>query len=404
MNLEELNNQYKRLKQNFKKLNDDLKAAEKRLNELAGDRKIADATLELAKRNKNNAQVRKARADISKIETEVNKIKAETEVNKAELKDVSERINEKIRQVREDSTLKVDMDKAISKKSQEKSAEKKKELEKLEEKKEKLNEQKTKVEALKSLADKRATAEYLEKTVMADQEVKALKKELESLKEEDSANPGLMKWKDPRRASEIISVLLPKADKELKKHKESLMGVISRENLSLTERDVQELLLDKAVFDKRTGKLDFDKTFKKQLSSINSQLTSTDKMIEKTNKRIAGLSAAHTKADEITNALDTVDEPKWWQFATRFKNWNERRKAKKLEKEKQRLREAGFDVEESSSEENGSGEIGELSNEFKESLKFEIVKDAVQAGMEEYAKQAEQERTDEQSENDGERG
>lgn len=388
MDLEELNQQYVLLKKNLESTRIELEDAEKKVTLFESYKETAQAALKAAKVVGDTNAQQQAQQDIQKAEAQLKPIQKEVEAKRTQLKYLSEQINEKVNAVRAMPEVKADLDKAISKRAERQAVKKEKEIKELEDKSKKLDEQQAKIEALQELAKGEHTSNFMIGMVAADQELKALKAELKGL-EIPPAN-----YSDPARAAEIQNKLIPAAEKKFAVNKKPLMAVIQKKKINLTEKDLKDMLLDKAVLDKN-GKVDFSKTFGKQLNDIKTQKMVINRQLKSKNKQLMQFRTSHEVAKtEIANretALTEANKPKWWQFATRLKNWREDRKIKKEEKEKEKLKAAGFDVEEeqqqTEKQEGNSREEHNSRNEFTQTLKYDIVRDTMQTVMREYAKQ-----------------
>lgn len=408
MNLEELNQQYLMLKGNLTTMRANLKAAEQEVTQLISDKRIKEGELEAAKRAGDQPTQQQCHADLQKINTAIKRKQTEVEGIKGNLKYLSEQINEKVKAVRAMPEVKKDLDIAIKKNAERQAVKKQKEIQELEKKDKKLDEQKAKIEALQELAKGEHTSNFMTGMVIANQQLCALRNELKGL--EQTAGNGLITYSDPQRAAEIKNKLIPEAKKKMDANRNPLMEVIKKRKIQLTEKDLDEMLLDKAVLDK-SGKVDFNKTFKTQLSEVDKQKSAIGKQIRMNTKQLNQFRTAHEIANiEINNqqtALAKAEQPKWWQFATRFRNWIENRRERQAEKEKEKLREAGFDVEdeqEHPAPEQANNEERESSSrsEFTQTLKYEIVRDSMRTVMKEYAKQQEQQSNREENNSDRE--
>ena len=413
MNLEELNQQYLMLKGNLTTMRANLKAAEQEVTQLISDKKIKEGELESAKQAGDQPAQQQCHADLQKINAAIKRKQTEVEGIKGNLKYLKEQIDEKVNAVRAMPEVKKDLDIAIKKNAERQAVKKVKEVRELSNQRRKLDEQKSKIEAIQALSKGEHTSNFMIGMVAADQQLKTLREELKNL--EQTAADGTITYSDPARATEIKNKLIPAAEKKMDANKKPLMAAIKKRKLNLTEKDIQDILLDKAELDKN-GKVNFNKTFKKQLTDIEKQKMAIDKQIKADYKKFTEFKAINQIADIELNeqqaepqqtALATTQQPKWWQFATRFRNWMENRRERQAEKEKEKLREAGFDVEDEQEQpapEQANNEERESSSrsEFTQTLKYEIVRDSMRTVMKEYAKQQEQQSNREENNSDRE--
>ena len=404
MNLEELNQQYLMLKGNLTTMRANLKAAEQEVTQLISDKRIKEGELEAAKRAGDKDKQQECSKKIQQIDAAIKKEQAKAETLKGNMKYLKEQIDEKVNAVKAMPEVKKDLDIAIRKNAERQAVKKQKEIKDLEDKDKKLDEQKAKLEALQELAKGDHTSNFMRGMVAANQELIALGNELNSLKQ-PSAN-GLITYSDPKRASEIMNKLIPEAKKKMDANKKPLLAVIEKRKLKLTEKDLQDMLLDKAVLGK-DGKVDLNQTFKKQVVDVDKQKQAITKQLEKNKKQLHKFNVAHDIAETSLShqtSLAPTDKPKWWNLVARFKNWNENRKLKKAEREREELREAGYDVDEPQPAEGNNSERESNSREdFTHTLKYEIVRDTMKNVMKEYSKQQEQqqEQPTQQQEDEG---
>lgn len=399
MNLEDLNRQYLLFKRLLESTKNELTRDETIAARLAGDKKIIEGEIETAKRYGDTAREEQLKKDLQKVISDLQKVKNSMDRKRADLKDLSAQINERVNACRENPEVQEYLNQAISKSTQRQIAKKEKEIKEKENQKAKLDEQKEKLDAIKQLANGGHTSNFLIGMVAADQEIKKIKAEIESLK--DPHDPD--KFLDPSKVASL-KAKLPALNKKFDQNKASLMGVIKKRKIKLTEKDIKDMLLDKAVLDKN-GKISFSKTLNPQVAEINKKQLALEKEIEKGKKTLSVLSTVHDKTQksgEEQEQEEPEDKPKPWQLVKRFKNWLARKKQAKLADE----------FEHDDEEEAPAGpaedetEREESANEFKKSLKYAIIGETVKQAQREAMKQAKREinsrPSDEQPEQDDE--
>ena len=161
-------------------------------------------------------------------------------------------------------------------------------------------------------------------------------------------------YRNQARVDDIINNLIPAAQTKVSTNKSNLMGYITRKNLDIKESDIDEIYTHGLVM--VGGKLDINATLNKSKSAIDRELKGKDKSIKDYSKALEKHERRHVPP---MPAQAPEPEPKWWQFRKRFQNWNEKRKQARLP-----LPASAPTVE-------------AKNNPFKDSMKYDIVKDLV---------------------------
>ena len=372
MSLENINNEYLKLKSQIEKTKKEVEALEQKTNDLADDKILWRAQLIEAQRKGSKADEEVARKEIEKIDGEIKKVEDEVTAKKEDMVTAQSRIEMKIISLKKDSP---DMQKHINSvlktKYSRKLAKEEKELAELEGKRDRL------LELLQLISDHPSLKNNLNGILTATNEIKKLNNELESLTEIQP--DGSVKFKDPTRCNEIKNTLIPQAEAKLSKNKTPLMEYINKNNLNIKEEDIDEVA-NNGVLDSK-GNVDLNATMNKRLSVLNKQIRGKNKSIA--NYQIFlenSLQEYNDIKHEETQAMINVnseDKPRWWHFIKRIKNWNENRKMKKEEqKADHSVEQADFHKSEE--------------NPFKDSLKYEIVKEMVDRIEKEEMKAAKQ--------------
>ena len=230
MNLEELNQQYLMLKGNLTTMRANLKAAEQEVTQLISDKKIKEGELESAKQAGDQPAQQQCHADLQKINAAIKRKQTEVEGIKGNLKYLKEQIDEKVNAVRAMPEVKKDLDIAIKKNAERQAVKKVKEVRELSNQIRKLDEQKSKIEAIQALSKGEHTSNFMIGMVAADQQLKTLREELKNL--EQTAADGTITYSDPARATEIKNKLIPAAEKKMDANKKPLMAAIKKRKLN----------------------------------------------------------------------------------------------------------------------------------------------------------------------------
>ena len=369
MDLAKINKEYTKLKNDLDKMEKEIEALDKRANDLADDKILAKGYLIQAQRMGSKADENKAKADIKKIDDELKSIAEDAANKKEEVKKLKDKIEEKVKEIKEDPKMKKHLGIVLAKQYSRK-------LSNLEKEKEELNQKKEKLTELNDLVEKHPTlGNNLIGVIGSVNKIKELEKELQDMTIEKA--PGVIDYKDPARADEILNTLIPQYKAKLDANKSNLMSYISRNNLKITEQDISEIA-ENGVIDGK-GNVDLKATMSKNMASVNRQVKGLDKSIANYKSAYNSLDAEYRQAIPLQRqqpqgqpsqgqpaqgqpSQDGEEKPKWYQFIKRFKNWNEKRKQKALP--------------DGSTAPSSSAKAKE-DNEFRDSLKYEIVSDLV---------------------------
>lgn len=364
MDLAKINKEYTKLKNDLDKMEKEIEALDKRANDLADDKTLIKGRLIVAQRLGDKAEESKAKADIKKIDDELKSIAEDATNKKEEVKKIKDKIEEKVKEIKEDPKMKKHLGIVFAKQYSRKLSNLEKEKEEASQKKERLTE-------LDDLVKKHPTlANNLTGIIGCANKIKKLEKELKDMTIEKA--PGVIDYKDPARAQEIQNTLIPQYNAKLDANKSNLMSYISRNNLKITEQDISEIA-ENGVIDGK-GNVDLKATMSKNMASVNRQVKGLDKSIANYKSAYNSLDAEYRQAAPLQRqqsqgqpaqgqpSQNGEEKPKWYQFIKRFKNWNEKRKQKALP--------------DGTTAPSGSAKTKE-DNEFKDSLKYEIVSDLV---------------------------
>lgn len=363
MDLEKLNGEYLKLKQDIEIKKGVIVAYEHRVQDLTLDKIIWTGKKAEARKNPDHDAEKTAQDELNKIDEEIKQLQESVEQEKETIKELQGKIDAKITEIKENPEMKKHLDTVLKKKYERK-------LAKVEKEKAELIDKKDKVEQIKQLTTEHpALANNLKGMISAYKTAENLKKELKSL--EYSAGNGIIAYTDPTRANEIKTNLLPDAESKMETNKTHFMDYIQKNKLDITEKDVNELVEKGAV--NKDGKVDLETTFVKRTSGLNRQIKGLDKSINDYTYAMGGAEKRQQSPEQQGSAQEQEEKPKWFQFIKRFKAWRERRNQQELPEGTPK----GQAKKESGSK-----------NEFADSLKYDIMKDVTKQMQQEKLKAA----------------
>lgn len=363
MDLEKLNGEYLKLKQDIEIKKGVIVAYEHRVQDLTLDKIIWTGKKAEARKNSDHDAEKTAQDELNKIDEEIKQLQESVEQEKETIKEFQGKIDAKITEIKENPEMKKHLDTVLKKKYERK-------LAKVEKEKAELIDKKDKVEQIKQLTTEHpALANNLKGMISAYKTAENLKKELKSL--EYSAGNGIIAYTDPTRANEIKTNLLPDAESKMETNKIPFMDYIQKNKLDITEKDVNELVEKGAV--NKDGKVDLETTFVKRTSGLNRQIKGLDKSINDYTYAMGGAEKRQQSPEQQGSAQEQEEKPKWFQFIKRFKAWRERRNQQELPEGTPK----GQAKKESGSK-----------NEFADSLKYDIMKDVTKQMQQEKLKAA----------------
>lgn len=355
MDLEVENVSYVAVKEKLEDKKKRVAELEKEVTDLTENKRDKEDQVRLIDRGILTGNKKTLTKEIEDIKKELKSKVEEANKLKAEILPLQKSIDMAIARVRENPEMKAQLEGAISQKVKDEMEKKKKAKEALADKQ----------KGFQMLAKNKATE--IKEFYKAGKAVADLEKELKSLARKDDT--GKVTYINPTRAAEIVNGgLLSRATANLAAAKQTLVNYTKKKKLKLTEQDIEAFSYKNALG--KNGKIDIDATLNRQLMTLDKKIARIDQKIE----HLQTLSLTSRREDESEQDLgednNGGEQPKWWQFVKRFKNWHARRKQEKLADEFER-----DDEEEEEHSESG--------NEFKESLKYDIFKAAVKKQMEE---------------------
>lgn len=363
MDLEVENVSYVAVKEKLEEKKKRVTQLEREVTELAESKRDKEEQIRLIDRGVIAGDKKVLSKELQDTKKELKTKEEETKKIKAEIVPLQKSIDAAIAKIKDNPEMKVQLEGAISQKVKDDLEKKKKAKETL------ANKQK----GFQTLAKDRPAE--LKAFYKAGKLVEELKKELKSLARKDDS--GVITYANPARAAEINNTLLPDANAALVATKKTILNYVKRKKIKLDEQDIEAFSYKNALG--KNGKLDIDATLNKQVKTLDKKIARIDEKIA----HLQTLSEATRREDEGRESGEEGgnggENPKWWQFIKRFKNWNMRRKQEKLADEFER----DDDEETRDSEDSEREENSEQDNDFKESLKYDIFKAAVKKQMEE---------------------
>ena len=169
---------------------------------------------------------------MKKVTDEIEQIKKDANDKMENVKAIQKKINDRIKEIKENPEMKKHLESVMAKKYDRKLNNLKKEKEEVEEKKEKLK-------AVNELVNKHPSlGNNLKGIITATKDIEKLTEELKKLDPKDKA-----------RRDEINNKLLPDARAKLANNKSSFMSYVSKHNMKITDKDIEELANGNIVLD-----------------------------------------------------------------------------------------------------------------------------------------------------------
>lgn len=391
MNLQETNTQYLGLKKRLIQTKDEIKRLEQEAEEKRTDKTILLGKLAEAKRSKDVTAEKSIQAQLAPIEKKLKEIDAKAKKQKEAVAVIQGEINKKIEEIKSIPGMREHINDIIRKQSERKSEKvKEEELKPLQEKKDKL------VQIIQLTALHSTLENNLKAIFGATKRLEELHKELDSLRDGVDSK-GVPKFKDTKRAAQILNKELQPLEAKLANNKASMLAYFKKNSIEITGADIDELAKGKVVINKK-GEVDLKTTFNTQLAAVDRKIRGVEKSITKLERTSQNLQTPepelttepeHENIEQSYHYDEPVKKPRWWQFIKRFKMWNERRQQRKLEEEYEY--DEGQDEVSApviDSEEPEAAQEPKINNEFKNSLKYEILRDVVDQEMKEQLKKA----------------
>ncbi len=402
MDLEKMNGEYLKLKQQIEIAKGMIRVYGDETEKLIDDKTVWSGKKIEARRNLDKNGEKTAQDELDKIDEKIKQIQESLNKEKETIKKFQDEIDAKITEIKKDPEMKKHLDTVLKKKYERK-------LAKIEKERDELIGKKDKVAQVKKLITEHpALAMNLKGMISAYKTAESLKEELESLSY--TTSDGKIICTNTTRVNEIKTKLLPEAEAKMEKNKTPFMEYIQKNQLDITEKDVNELV-EKGVVNK-DGKVDLETTFTKRTAALNRQIKGLDKSIndytyaiggaenrqqnqeeqesdqeqEETGsfqfvKRFKEWSDRHKQPEEEQeeqeNDQEQEEKPKWFQFIKRFKAWREKRNQQELPEGTSEGTPKGQPKQEKTSK-----------GEFADSLKYDIMQDITKQMQQEKLKEA----------------
>lgn len=359
MDLEKMNGEYVKLKSDLEKVRNEIENFDIKANNMAENKILWKAKLITSKRLGDSVGEKAAEVELQKIDKEIKKLQEELSKKKEEVTPLKEKIDGIIKEIKEDPEMANHLNEVMSKKYDRKISKLEKEQNEL------IKKESSLVNLQRLVTEHPALANNLKGMFNAQKEITDLSEELKNTT-------------DVSRANEIKNKLLPQAKHKLETNKTPLMAYITKKKLFIEEQDINELI-SKGFKQDAKGNIDLNATMNRNISSIKRQIKGNEKSIKDYKNAFNNIN--------IVPTIPTV-EPKWYQFGERFKNWYERTSNPLVERFRNWR-------ESRSGKPSPSESADNKENIFKNSLKYEVVKDIVEQVKSDDLKQAKKERKEE---------
>lgn len=402
MDLERLNDSYTKLKEKIEKSTEKIENFEEKFTTYSDNKKLLEADLIMAKRSGDKDRESQCQEEIKNITKNIIELREIILEEQNNIKGFKEAIDRRIEAIKENPEMKKHLESVMATKYERK-------IEKTKQEKEELIGKGEKLEKIKVLMKDHPTiANNMKGMISAQEEINKLNEELENLVQ---TREPMISYKDPVKAQEIIDNLLPQAEGKYNKNKDSFMSFVEKNKIGLEEKDIKELAKGDIIRDK-DGNIELDKMVDKKIKPIKRQIKGKDKQIR--NYEIA-LGDASISREESTNeeepdhtvdhedhtpdtpdtpdSSDTSTKPSWWRHPIkRIQYWWKSINTEQLpEPEPEQEQEPEQEVEDIDVNYRNKKE-----NPYKDSLKYEIIKDLTEKIETEDLKEASKERRQEE--------
>lgn len=361
MDLEQVNSDYVKLKSDLEYKKRIVSICGDELGRREDDVTIAKGKLIEAKRSGDIVEQQKAEKELQDAKVQVKMIKQSLEDWNKQVQELQEKINNRIKEVSEEPELKQYLNEVMEKQYERKIT--------------RLNKEKSLAEAKKEgqdnlrqlVSEHPALMNNLRGVMSANMQIKDLKEELEKITIRIGAN---VTYSDPTKAQEINDKI-SKAQEKIGTNKKSLMDFIDKNGIKVSESDIDEALPYKPLMNS-DGTINVDATLNKNIKGLKRKIKGIDKNIKnyeialdniKKDKQLAAQQMDPAQQIDSDVDLSQGEKLKWYQFRKRFKNWNERRKQKKLEAPAKQV--VPKPIQPATLKQQGTG-----TNPFAESLKY----------------------------------
>lgn len=359
MDLEKINNEYLQFKKDLQDVKNEKEKIAKQLSIYKNDIIILQASKANAELNNDTSRVNALESALEQKKQELEKIHKELVEKKAKMVEIQVQIEDRVGQVRNNPDLKSHLDAALTKRYT-------RSIKRINDEKTAAVSKKENFIKLDDLAEKhQSVKKNLIGMTNAQKEIKALNEELNKLK--NPAVGGLVSYKDPARAAEITTKLLPIARGKYDKNKDLLTKYAKTQNLDIKEAELLELTGALAL---NKGNINIKGTIEKQVQGINKQIKGYNKQILNLSNAVSTIDKTAVQRAGVQVENNTVSTPVKTGFFSKlfakFKDWRNRSSQKALN--------AAEPVVQQTVAPATPANVNKK-NEFAASLKYDIVKD-----------------------------
>ena len=364
MELESLNKEYLELKTKLR----DSRMQERILNDrfrmFSDEKIIINGELVVAKINNNQAEIKRLNQRLKQVNEAIVNLKAEATIQKEELNGIRAMIDARVNEIRNNDALQYHIDSALSTRYS-------RQLKNLnKEKQEKVEKRNEIANLLVLLRNHKTLMNNAKGIANAAKSIKKLQEELASLQ---VVSAGTVTYSDQNRANEILNNLIPMANAKIQKNKTALKDYIDKKKINISKDTIDQL--EKMEYQNdRTGQANVEKTLNKKIESYNTDIAKHDKKIDQYSRALNMMPEDVRREQQNRNEI-VQENPeqaegniKWYNFIKRFKAWRERKNQPQLAEQTTRVD----------------------TQQFKNSLKYEIVNDYMKATEREDLKRAKQ--------------
>lgn len=382
---ENYNNSYLRDKAAYTKLDQTkewVKKAQQELKQLTRDKEDALVKKQRAIEDGDKATEQAAEAEINRLEAAINRgtlslIKVKDIIQKSE-----EKVNNYIEELNKDPEFESHVNSILEKRYNRKL--------------QKAKYEKGQIDALLDLCNNHPSlANNLKGMIRAKEETEKLLDELKTL---DPVN-------DKEKIDEIKNKKIPEFEKKKETNKNAFMDFCTKNNINIDEKFLNTLVTERQnkkdgekdfsfAHNKTTGEINLSKTFKNISKGYDKRIDLYQKSIEKipgarvyVQDPIGTIHSSGSYNPSLSSSGSSANLPaeklKWWQFIKRFKAWREVKKADKdLSSDPTKVLPKLDPKEEPPKE----------SKKFRDSYKYDVVRDAVEKREHEIEKQVKEDR------------
>ncbi len=360
MELEILNEEYNYLNEVLKNTKSDVDYLKEKLMELKQDKIIYQAEYIRAGRSGDPEKIKKAEEDVKKVNDRIKYMKGEADKKLKRTVALQHRIDGKIDEIRRDPEIGGQIDIALTKRYE-------RGIKKANTEKEEEIKNKKKVTDFKDVISNHPSLQNNVKGILtASVLIKNFEKELKSL-ENPSVNGQDIEYKDPAKATELQTKIQQATEKGNKNY--LIIVEFARKNgINIDDiiSAVNKIIENGPVLsskDPNNISVDVMASFAKSEQISNKKIKGYNKQIARYEiglNEINGWKQNNIEQTEEQTQMVTAEKPKWYQFIKRFKIWNYQRQQSRL------------NDYEATNQENTDN-----TNQFTDSLKWGVVRDAM---------------------------